>query len=59
MPRFEYIDHEGNAHVITAMSHYDACAATWMREKIATASMTLADRASGTVELSDERSRAA
>jgi hypothetical protein len=59
MPRYEYIDHEGNAHVITAP---DRLAAEWAAhgaELARTENLMLADRASGTVELSDERSRAA
>jgi hypothetical protein len=59
MPRYEYIDHEGNAHVVTARNHGDAIASAWANEKHATGSVTLADRAVGTVEQSDERSRAA
>lgn len=59
MPRYEYVDHEGRVHVITAEFLGAAQLLAWRREIEATNSLTLADRAAGTVELSDERSRAA
>lgn len=59
MPRFEYIDHEGNAHVVTAESLAVAIHKAWWREMDRTVNMRLADMAAGTVEQSDERSRAA
>lgn len=59
MPRYEYVDHEGNAHVIAAADRNEAIVATFFREAWRTGNTTLADRASGTVEQSDERSRAA
>jgi len=57
--RYEYIDYEGNAHTFSAPDF--ASAVTWVEahEYDRTASFSLADRAAGTVELSDERSRAA
>lgn len=59
MPRYEYVDHEGSAHVITASGFREARALTYDRELARTENIMLADRATGTVELSDERSRAA
>lgn len=56
MPRFEYIDHEGGAHVISAPTEFEAQIYAARRELIRTGSQTLADRAAGTVELSNERS---
>jgi hypothetical protein len=59
MPRYEYIDHEGGVRVITATGFRTAVQAVWGTEYARTGSLGLADRAAGTVELSDERSRAA
>jgi hypothetical protein len=59
MPRYEYVDHEGNAHVVTAPRYSAAKQLVWEIEVERTKSVTLADRAVGTVEKSDERGRAA